>query len=1058
MRSLVICAYLSLALFHLRLFAQTPEVLTEGTTLTGKLDAGHSARVRVPLQTDQLAMIDLTVWEADKARVIVQDPGLQPLYAFQPISELDRVFVVPLLASRSGDYWIQIESGPASAIYQLSLRPLEQATPAKKAEYQIRNAILTSLGSMQSSAKREPGVVLSHIEELTAWCGSNGSRCSFEAEYACAEVNRVADRWKEGLTCADKAAAFLEREMDAERKLVFLAEAAQFQLSGGKVPEALAFVHRGRALLSTESNNFAKAFALNEFCTSQISAGQYAEAKPDCDAALALAREIDFQTAMAESMVGLAQIGSGSGSDEVIKLSETAAAIYRKFESPQGEANALLKELPVLSRRRKPDATLQKAADAIAACKAAGDAHTCWEAYYWMAITYESMGDFEKARANYQEGIDIAEKTNDPLTGLQFRLRLINLDFIQHHDASKALAAYGDLLKRSKGLHAENIEAESLVRLGQIEGPQGRIADARNHYEQALAIYRANFVAENEQAVLSLLGGLCVSEHNYAQALAYYQDSLKIARKLNFRTGIAITLSAISRTERAQGLLKDALSHIREAIDVLESQRTDILSPELRMRFLGETRPYFDEEVDLLLEMHERDPAGGYLNMAFTASEQSKARVLLDIVPTFSEGLRGNVSPELLSRVNQLRQNLESAKASGSAVRDVSLIEAELDRVQSQIIASNSAYSALKSPPILGADQISQQLKEDSVLVEFKICDRRSVVFVLSPKNKLFGVVLPGEFSLRPLINSLTEAQSAATFVGADEAYRKAAQNLSDVILAPIAGQIRHKRLFFVNDRSLLNISFAGLPDPSLPKTYQPLIVDHEIINLPSASVASAITAQRAQVPSANKSILIFANPAFADTPQGSNAFSQENDSLLKILSKASVRDYTGFQASVESFLSEDLTRYGIIHFATHTDVDPKLPELSDIRLSSVQPSGTVRQGMLRLVDIYNLHLKAELVVLSSCQSAAGQDLPGEGLIAIARGFMYAGSRRAIGTLWNVGGYDPPVLMERFYGSLFGSPTIEAASALREAQLSLWKEGKSPRSWAAFVLFSDWGG
>jgi CHAT domain-containing protein/tetratricopeptide (TPR) repeat protein len=1017
--------------------------------------------LRVPLQSDEFAKLDVTLWETDKAKVTIQDADLHPLYAFEPIGGLDRVYVVPLLGSSSGDYWIQIESGPAPTIYQIALRPLERITTEKKAEYQIRNAILRGLGAMPNGAVPERSAVLPHTNELAKWCDSNGGQCSFEARYACAEVNRVANRWKEAAACAHDAAEFLDRESDPERKLIFLAEASQFQLSTGNIAESRAVIQRARPLLNRVSSKFAEVFALNEFCLSLISNGENADGKSDCNAALALARQLDFQTAIAESMVGLAQIASGAGSDDVLKLCEDAATIYRKFEDPRGEANALLKELPILSRRRKPYLTLQTAAAAISACQAAGDSHTCWEAYYWSAITYESAGDFEKARANYQEGIDIAEKENDPLTGLQFRIRFINLDFIQRHDATKALADYRDLLKQSQALRADNIETEALVRLGQIESREGQIAEARNHYERALAYYRKNFVDENEQAVLELLGGLCMSERKYADALAYYRESLRIATKLGFPTGIAITLSAISRTERAQGLLKDALADIQESIDTLEAERTDVLSPELRMRFLGETRPYFDEEVDLLLEMHEKDPSGAYLERAFFASEQSKARVLLDIVPTFGEGLRGGISPELLSRANRLRKDLENAKTTGADTHAVSLIEAELDKVQGQMVANDPAYQALKSPPILGADQISRKLTEDSVLVEFKICDRRSVVFVISPQDKLFAAALPGESSLNPLIDSLREAQSAVGTVGADKNYRRAARALSDVILGPIAAKIQHKRLFLVNDRGLLNISFAGLADPSVSGEYQPVIVDHEIVNLPSASVASAIERQRSQAVQGNKNILIFADPAFADhagSSPHSSAFSYENDLLLNVFPKTSVRDYRGFQASLDSLMAEDLGRYQIIHFATHTDVDEKFPELSDVRLSSVQPNGAPRPGMLRLVDIYNLRLKSELVVLDSCQSAIGRDLPGEGLIAIARGFMYAGSRRVIGTLWNLQGYDSPLFIERFYRSLLSQPGMAAASAMREAQLSFWKEGKSPRSWAAFVMFGDWEG
>ena len=143
--------------------------------------------------------------------------------------------------------------------------------------------------------------------------------------------------------------------------------------------------------------------------------------------------------------------------------------------------------------------------------------------------------------------------------------------------------------------------------------------------------------------------------------------------------------------------------------------------------------------------------------------------------------------------------------------------------------------------------------------------------------------------------------------------------------------------------------------------------------------------------------------------------------------------------------------------FATHGIVDTTNPELSGIVLSQIDKHGLpLKNGYLRLGDIFNLDLGAELVVLSACETGLGKDVKGEGLMGLTRGLMYAGSKRAVVSLWQVDDAGTSQLMPLFYKSVLAgeSPT----SALRAAQLQLWqqKQWQNPYYWAAFTLQGEW--
>src|SRR5207244_3921257 len=163
------------------------------------------------------------------------------------------------------------------------------------------------------------------------------------------------------------------------------------------------------------------------------------------------------------------------------------------------------------------------------------------------------------------------------------------------------------------------------------------------------------------------------------------------------------------------------------------------------------------------------------------------------------------------------------------------------------------------------------------------------------------------------------------------------------------------------------------------------------------------------------------------------------------------------FTASRATAISPELDQYKIVHFATHSLINNQHPDLSGIVLSLVNEQGQSQDGFLRLYEIYNLKLKADLVVLSACQTALGKDIKGEGLVGLTRGFMYAGAPRVVASLWNVEDRATAELMKRFYDGML-KRQLRPAAALREAQLALQhdKRWSSPYYWAGFILQGDW--
>jgi len=183
----------------------------------------------------------------------------------------------------------------------------------------------------------------------------------------------------------------------------------------------------------------------------------------------------------------------------------------------------------------------------------------------------------------------------------------------------------------------------------------------------------------------------------------------------------------------------------------------------------------------------------------------------------------------------------------------------------------------------------------------------------------------------------------------------------------------------------------------------------------------------------------------------------QEAEQITRLASPGMEFKALDFDASRAVATATAISEYRIVHFATHALLNNEHPELSGVVLSLVDAQGRPQNGFLRLYDIYNLKLAADLVVLSACQTALGKEIRGEGIVGLTRGFMYAGAPRVVASLWRIDDRATAELMRRFYTHMLGEG-LRPAAALRAAQVSMLREKRwqAPHYWAAFTLQGEW--
>jgi CHAT domain-containing protein/tetratricopeptide (TPR) repeat protein len=752
-----------------------------------------------------------------------------------------------------------------------------------------------------------------------------------------------------------------------------------------------------------------------------------------------------------------------------------------------------------------------------------------------LGYAYHDIGDDWNAIDSAGKALEIAEKISN-LVYQMLAHKTIAEAYTRLGNTGQALNHATQGLEISRKLGDRRLEAISLKQLGAIQEVLGDKSKALELYERALILNRKKQNRQEIAATLNSIGFIHDSNGEKQKALAYYLEALPISREAENPAEEIRSLHNIARVLRDLGSLSDARDRIEQAINLIETLREQVGSRQLRESYFATVQKSYELYIDVLMLLHKQRPGHGLNEVALQVSEQARARSLREMLAESRADLHRDVPPQLLERERALQQDLNSKAArqqvllSGTPqqeeteqlARDLRSLRLEYDEVQRQIRESAPHYAALTQAQAVTSKQIQQQLLDkDTALLEYALGDDRSYVWLVT-SEKIISHELPSRTVIEKaarqayellVMRQTLEVSNPEKFEDrvmrvkkAEEQFRVEAKVLSQMILSPIASEIKQSRLVIVSNGALQYLPFGALPFPESARNHGnkrgrrpgrivPLVNKCEVIYLPSASTLSELRKEIAERKTAPKTIAVIANPVFApDDTRLSLAgraggrtsrspvfagttlpswkldgieneipalpFSErEGSEIIKLAPKDSSLLAMGFDANRALLESNLLSQYRIIHFATHGLMYDEHPELSGLILSLYSQDGKkTDNGFLRMHEIYKLKLNADMVVLSACQTGIGKEIKGEGLVGLTRGFMYAGAPRVIASLWKVDDAATATLMEHFYRGLF-QDKLSPSAALRQAQLKIMKQNQrwhSPYYWAAFVLQGEY--
>ncbi|MBD2195157.1 MULTISPECIES: CHAT domain-containing protein [Calothrix] len=871
----------------------------------------------------------------------------------------------------------------------------------------------------------------------------------------------------------------------------------------GEHQKGLEYLNQARSLMQKLGNRFAEAEILGQISILQSELGQKQSALDALNQALKLQQENKDPARIAATINSIADIHTSSGEYQTaLDFYNQALTIQRQIGDRLGEGQTLSYIAKLYNLLGDSQLSIDTAKQALEKFRTVGDRTKVAQTLDDIGNVYRTLEDYPQALDYYNQALQLWREQGALFAEFTTLTGVIRT-YESLKEYTKALETANQALSLSRKQQNRLHEASALAYLGRVYLAAGDEQKALDMLNQAVLRFQQLKIPSAEANVWGNIARVYKSLNQPQQAIASYDRQLKLQRNLGDRTGEAETLYNIAVSDRDRQNLEAARTQIESTIKIIEDIRTRVTSQELRTSYFASVQKYYEFYIDLLMQLHKQQPSQGYNALALQASERARARSLLDLLTEAHADIRQGVDPQLLATERNLQQQLdalekrrlkllgeESSKAQVQQLeQETATILEQYRQIQAKIRATSPRYAALTQPQTLSLTQIqSSVLDDNTLLLEYALGEERSYLWAVT-KNSITSYELPKRAEIAAAVQRFRQVLTSPISRSKPGA---SANLLTKMILAPVAQQLGQRRLVIVADGALQYIPFAALNTPSQQNTnsYEPLVINHEIVTLPSASTVAVLRQETNGRKTAPKTLAVIADPIFSPNDErvkkgGNNSQNsnlnidlqqlsrsaraanisferlpftrQEAETILSLVPAKERKQAFDFAANRAAATNIDLSQYRIIHLATHGILNSQNPELSGVVLSLFDETGKPQNGFLRLHDIFNLKLPAELVVLSACETGLGEEVKGEGLIGLTRGFMYAGSPRVVVSLWSVDDEATSELMKKFYGFMLQN-NMNPAAALRAAQREMWRDRKyqSPYFWAAFTLQGEW--
>jgi CHAT domain-containing protein/tetratricopeptide (TPR) repeat protein len=698
-----------------------------------------------------------------------------------------------------------------------------------------------------------------------------------------------------------------------------------------------------------------------------------------------------------------------------------------------------------------------------------------------IGLLYRHQGQYDQALEYYRQSLKIREEIKDKFGISQTQNNIGSVYHSQGLD-EQALEWFQKSLKLNEEMGAKGSVASSLSNIGDIYRQQGRYDLALEHLRKGL---RLREEVGDRRGICGTLNNLSLLYQNQGSYAAMLETSRRVARLAEEINAPEVLWSAqedIGNALRALGQPAEARQSLLAAIATVEALRQQVAGGGQQQQ------SFFENKLSPWHSLLSLLVAQNQFAEALTFAERSKARVLLDVFQAGRPNLRKSLSPQ--EQQTEEEQRLRLVTLNSSLTRELQRDKPEQTRVaelKANVTKARLEYEALETnlyvahpelkvqrgeAPVIKADELAALLPDTtSALLEYVVADDQTHLFVITKADGKAEVEM--KVYTLPLKRAALSGQ-VETFrqqlAGRDLSFRASAKQLYQLLLKPTQAELRGKtNLIIVPDDKLWELPFQAL----LAADNRYVLETSAVSYAPSLTVLREMKTQRGKLPSnaATATLLALGNPALGrETIERATLAlrdgkldplpeaEQEVKALGQLYGAARSKIYVGAEAR-EDRVKIEAAQASILHFATHGIMNNAAPMYSHLVLAQGDKNEAKEDGLLEAWELMQLDLKAELAVLSACETARGRFGAGEGMIGLTWALFVAGVPSTVVSQWKVESTSTRDLMLSFYQQLRApsKAKVTKAEALRQAALKLMKNPATshPFYWASFVLVGN---
>jgi len=866
------------------------------------ISAGETQFFKIALTENQL--LRLFVERGDLAlSLTISDEAGRDL-----VTQLGRgygVMEVSLIAPATGSYRIGIHSLEAEARRHYQIRT-DAPGEAQKVDVELQSAydLLASASWLRDQWTQRS------LQEAIENCDKAGELAlRRRPEIAAGAINEAGKvlfllgEYAEALKRFTKVARIAKDNDNRIEYASALSEIGRLQSylgnnndADGSLAQAFQVIDAAGADAGSPRAKQVRALALSNRGEISYAKGNLVKALADFDHGLALFNEVGDREGQARGHLFNAYIAGTIGEpDKAANEISSASRLYEEVSNKAGQALCLTAKGLSRSLLRDEEHAMALHREAAEIFRAIGDRSSEAITVNALGQAYENLTNYPAALQNYEKALDLLGENPKGDVAAMTVFKIARMQRLTGN-LQQSLANYERCLRLSRDAHKRRTEATALNDVALVYASQGSRAKTVAQYEKILTFYRRISDRRGQAVALNNLGDFLASLGDNESSLDLYQRAVAVSELAEDKPNLISSLYNLARVSRDLGMLDEALQSIERATQLIEQLRSNVATPEFRTSYFAGVHKHYDLLIDVLMRCDSRWPGRGFAARAFLASENARARSLIDMRAEAGADIRQNVSPELIEQERNLQgliraqaeyqmdlsTQAENQTSSADAAHEMAELRSKYEQVEAELRDRNPRFLALRQSAPISIEQIQTDLiDQDSILLEYALGDQRSYLWAVS-KTSFASYELPSRVILESAALDVYHLLTARQTIGkvdsayqanvakADDSYVDRALNLSRMLLGPALSQLGNKRILLVTEGALQYIPFDALPlppdpQPAVAQTELPLLIStHEIVTLPSLSTLAVIRQEKTKSRASDEIIAVLADPVFS--------------------------------------------------------------------------------------------------------------------------------------------------------------------------------------------------